>query len=100
MYTWFERTSPHPMLMTFDAPEGILCTMRRERSNTPLQALTLLNDTAFVEIALRVGATCPSRGPRRQGPIGTGVSAVRVTKTDRTRIVAIEGSALRTPRGV
>ncbi|NBO92519.1 MAG: DUF1553 domain-containing protein [Planctomycetia bacterium] len=55
MYTWFQRTSPHPMLMTFDAPEGILCTMRRERSNTPLQALTLLNDTAFVECARALG---------------------------------------------
>ncbi|MGL4555176.1 MAG: PSD1 and planctomycete cytochrome C domain-containing protein, partial [Gemmataceae bacterium] len=51
MYTWFQRTSPHPMLMTFDAPDGNLCTVRRERSNTPLQALTLLNDVAFVECA-------------------------------------------------
>jgi len=51
LYTWFQRTSPYPMLMTFDAPDGNLCCVRRERSNTPLQALTLLNDTAFVECA-------------------------------------------------
>src|SRR4029077_19814855 len=49
LYTWFQRTSPYPMLMTFDAPDSNVCVVRRERSNTPLQALTLLNDTAFVE---------------------------------------------------
>jgi hypothetical protein len=51
LYTWFQRTSPYPMLMTFDAPDSNLCCVRRERSNTPLQALTLLNDTVFVECA-------------------------------------------------
>ncbi len=51
MYIWFQRTSPFPMLMTFDAPDSNVCCVRRERSNTPLQALTLLNDTVFVECA-------------------------------------------------
>jgi mono/diheme cytochrome c family protein len=51
MYTWFQRTSPYPMLMTFDAPDSNLSCVRREKSNTPLQALTLLNDTVFVECA-------------------------------------------------
>jgi hypothetical protein len=55
IYTWFQRTSPHPQLLTFDAPEGSVCTVRRERSNTPLQALTLLNDVAFVEGARALG---------------------------------------------
>lgn len=49
LYTWFQRTSPYPMLMTFDAPDGVLSCVRREKSNTPLQALTLLNDTVFME---------------------------------------------------
>jgi hypothetical protein len=49
MYTWLQRTSPYPSLIGFDAPESILTCTRRERSNTPLQALTLLNDTVFVE---------------------------------------------------
>jgi len=51
MYTWFQRTSPYPMLTTFDAPDANLCCVRRDRTNTPLQALTLLNDTVFVECA-------------------------------------------------
>ncbi len=51
MYTHFQRTSPYPMLVTFDSPDGVNCTVRRERSNTPLQALTLLNDAVFVECA-------------------------------------------------
>jgi hypothetical protein len=51
LYTWFQRTSPYPMLMTFDAPDSNVCCVRRERSDTPLQALTLLNDTVFVECA-------------------------------------------------
>jgi len=56
MYTWFQRTSPYPMLMTFDAPESILSCTRRERSNTPLQALTLLNDPVFYECAQSLGS--------------------------------------------
>jgi hypothetical protein len=55
LYVWFQRTSPFPMLMTFDAPDSNLSCVRRERSNTPLQALTTLNDVAFVECALALG---------------------------------------------
>lgn len=51
LYTWFQRTSPYPMLMTFDSPESTVCSVHRERSNSPLQALTLLNDLVFVEAA-------------------------------------------------
>lgn len=51
MYVWFQRTSPFPMLMTFDCPDSNVCAVRRERSNTPLQALTLMNDANFVECA-------------------------------------------------
>jgi mono/diheme cytochrome c family protein len=55
LYTWFQRTSPYPMLMTFDAPDSNVCAVKRERSNTPLQALTLLNDAVFVECAQALG---------------------------------------------
>jgi len=55
LYTWFQRTSPYPMLMTFDAPESNVTCAGRERSNTPLQALTLLNDPVFHECARSLG---------------------------------------------
>jgi hypothetical protein len=55
MYTWFQRTSPYPMLLTFDSPDSNVCCVRRDRTNTPLQALTLLNDTVFVECAQALG---------------------------------------------
>ena len=51
MYTHFWRTNPHPGLMVFDSPDALTMTTRRNRSNTPLQALTLLNDAGFYEFA-------------------------------------------------
>ncbi|MEZ5396650.1 MAG: DUF1553 domain-containing protein [Bryobacterales bacterium] len=51
MYTYFWRASPHPGLMVFDAPDSTNACTRRPRSNTPLQALTFINDKAYYEFA-------------------------------------------------
>jgi mono/diheme cytochrome c family protein len=51
MYSFFWRATPHPALAVFDAPDAFSACTRRLRSNTPLQALMLLNDAAFVELA-------------------------------------------------
>jgi hypothetical protein len=51
LYTFTKRTAPFAMATTFDAPTGEACLARREVSNSPLQALTLLNDTMFLEAA-------------------------------------------------
>jgi cytochrome c553 len=51
LYTWNWRLTPHPHLPLFDAPDGIASCTRRSESNVPVQALTLLNDPAFVECA-------------------------------------------------
>ena len=49
LYTFYRRSSPYPGLVTFDAPSREMCTVRRVRTDTPLQALTTLNDPVFVE---------------------------------------------------
>lgn len=51
LYTFLRRTSPYPAMMTFDATSREQCTVRRIRTNTPLQSLTLLNDEAAMEMA-------------------------------------------------
>ncbi len=49
LYTFWKRSAPYPSFMVFDAPSADMVCTRRVRSNTPLQALTMLNDSAYVE---------------------------------------------------
>jgi hypothetical protein len=51
IYTFMKRTTPYPQMVTFDGPSRETCLIRRIRTNTPLQALTTLNDPVFVECA-------------------------------------------------
>jgi hypothetical protein len=62
-YTYFWRSAPHPGLTVFDAPDALSACTRRNRSNTPLQALTLLNDQAFFEFAQALAARVLREGP-------------------------------------
>ncbi len=55
LYTFTKRTAPYAMFQTFDGPSGEICIARREVSNTPLQALTVLNDAVFLETAQSLG---------------------------------------------
>lgn len=55
LYTYAKRTAPFAMAATFDGPSGEACTAKREVSNTPLQALTLLNDPSMMEAAGALG---------------------------------------------
>ena len=67
LYTFLRRTSPYPSFMTFDATSREYCTVRRVRTNTPLQALTLLNDPAAFDAA-RALARAPRDATRRPRP--------------------------------
>jgi len=55
LYTFIRRSSPYPSWTTFDAPTREFCTVRRMRTNTPLQALTTLNDPVYFAAAQALG---------------------------------------------
>ena len=74
IYTFWRRTSPYPSFMTFDATSREYCTARRVRTNTPLQALTLLNDPAAFEAARALGARLTSE-PAGSDPVRTRAGA-------------------------
>lgn len=62
IYTFQKRTAPFAMTTTFDGPTGEACLPRRDVSNSPLQALTLLNDPMFLEIAGALGKAAVASG--------------------------------------
>ncbi len=61
LYTFAKRTAPFAFTATFDAPAGDACIVRRDRSNTPLQALSLLNDVTIMEAATAFGKNLAAR---------------------------------------
>ena len=63
IYIVYRRAAPYPSLVNFDAPDRGACTVKRPRTNTPLQALTLLNDPAYLEMALAFADRILTEGP-------------------------------------
>jgi hypothetical protein len=67
MYTFWKRTVPPPQLTTFDAPDREKCTARRALTNTPLQALVLMNDPTYIEAARWLAQRAMTEGGRNAG---------------------------------
>ena len=67
LYTYWKRTIAPPAMVTFDAATREFCTVRQTRTNTPLQALTLLNETGFVEASRKLAERTIGEGGTRDG---------------------------------
>jgi hypothetical protein len=78
IYTYVKRTAPYPAMTTFDAPSRELCTIRRVNTNTPLQALVTLNDTAFVEMAQALAKKMQAAGSTPEAQIADGLQRALV----------------------
>lgn len=67
LYTYWKRSVPNPTLATFDVPNRSECTVRRQATSTPLQALVLMNDPSFLEAARVIGEQMTRSDDLRQG---------------------------------
>ena len=70
MYTFWKRTCPPPGMTTFDAPDRETCLIRRARTNTPLQALVLLNDPTYIEASRKFAERVLGQAPDDSARLG------------------------------
>ena len=90
LYTFWKRTIPPPMMINFDAAQREACVVRETRTNTPLQALNLMNDVTFVEAARFIGQRMLKEGgatPESRLQYGLRLLTARVPKPDELRVL-------------
>jgi hypothetical protein len=89
MYTYWKRTSPPPTLATFDAPDRETCTVRRARTDTPLQALVLLNDPTYVEASRKLAERLLAEAKSDKDRVGLGfrLATARPPKAAETKVL-------------
>jgi hypothetical protein len=98
LYTFWRRTSPYPSFMTFDATSRELCTVRRVRTNTPLQALTLMNDPASFDAARALAKRMAgvAGDPRARAALGLELVLSREARpAELDRLVAVHDEELK-----
>jgi len=91
LYTFWRRTSPYPSMVSFDAPSREFCVVRRPQSNTPLQALTLLNDPVYVECAQALAKRMLNEGgatPEQRVAYGVRLCIAREAGADEVKKLA------------
>ena len=94
LYTFSKRTAPFAAYTVFDGPTGENCVPRRNRSNTPLQALTLLNDEMYLEMARAVAQRGECRTPNAELPTSKETRATDIFRRLITRPPSDEELAL------
>ncbi len=89
LYTFAKRTAPYPAATTLDAPSREICTVRRINTNTPLQALVTLNDTAFVETAQALARLMRTSNSSIDGQIAFGLqrALIRPAKPEEVAVL-------------
>ena len=110
LYTFWKRQSPPPGMLVFDAPTRETCTVRRARTNTPLQALVLLNDPTYIDAAKALARRMLTEpmplkpmplkpGPLKPGPLKPGLPKPAASDADETRARASEDEGHRIDYG-
>jgi hypothetical protein len=82
LYTYWKRTASYPSMITFDATSREVCTARRIRTNTPLQALVTLNDSAYLDMAGRLAQRMEGSAAEPAGQIAAGYELLLFKKID------------------
>lgn len=93
IYTEWRRTSPYPSMTTFDAPNREVCTLRRDRTNTPLQALVTLNDPVYIEAAQALARRLTAAGDAPETIVENAFRAVLTrapSASESTRLLALQ----------
>ncbi|MCY2966389.1 MAG: PSD1 and planctomycete cytochrome C domain-containing protein, partial [Planctomycetota bacterium] len=91
LYTFIKRTTPYPQMVTFDGTSRETCTIRRVRTNTPLQALTVMNDPVFVECAQSLARKMADAGPELDLQLVAGLKAALLRDPRPAEIAALRG---------
>ncbi len=97
LYTEWRRTAPYPSMATFDAPNREVCTLRRNRSNTPLQALVTMNDPVYIEAAQALARRMVAAGSSAEEKVRAGVRLTLIrppSEKEVQRLVALHAAVL------
>ena len=90
LYTYWRRTSPYPAMESFDMPSREVCSTRRIRTNTPLQALVTLNDPAYVEMATKLGERMKNHTGSLQSKINLGFELLLIRQGTNQEIAILQ----------
>jgi len=96
LYTYWKRSVPHPAMLLFDAPFRETCTLRRSRSNTPLQALNLMNDPTYVEASRFLAQRMMKEGgDARESQIAHGFRLLLARQPSAPELAVLKAALLR-----